>query len=166
VYSHYKMGILHLKMGIQSLKMGIQYLNNIRYIISFLRSTKNIIQSSLSRFQNVDLNNKELYDRNKNQLSSLQLQQQLLETQNKKLYQIHLAWKYSVLIHLQSYAVYILFNHCYTLNWFTECLLIVEKRPEKNKLVFIIIKIKITLKTYSDWSSVFVLCFYDFVFPF
>lgn len=38
-----KMGILHLKMGIQSLKMGIQYLNNIRYIISFLRSTKNII---------------------------------------------------------------------------------------------------------------------------
>ena len=31
------------EMGIQSLKMGIQYLNNIRYIISFLRSTKNII---------------------------------------------------------------------------------------------------------------------------
>ena len=40
---NFKMGILHLKMGIQSLKMGIQYLNNIRYIISFLRSTKNII---------------------------------------------------------------------------------------------------------------------------
>ena len=40
---NHKMGILHLKMGIQSLKMGIQYLNNIRYIISFLRSTKNII---------------------------------------------------------------------------------------------------------------------------
>lgn len=40
---HFEIDSRKTEMGIQSLKMGIQYLNNIRYIISFLRSTKNII---------------------------------------------------------------------------------------------------------------------------
>ncbi|CAG2204290.1 PCDHD1 [Mytilus edulis] len=41
------------------------------------------IESSLSLYPAIDLHGKQLVDRNKNQLSSLQLQQQLLETQHK-----------------------------------------------------------------------------------
>lgn len=48
------------------------------------------IESSLSLYSAIDLNSKQLVDRNKNQLSSLQLQQQLLETQHKNRKPLHI----------------------------------------------------------------------------